>query len=179
MKKVQRLRSRFREYAYGNFKSFGSNDLRKINFRRNSARAMIKVSAYDASMAPSEARKLLNKSLNMMVYEFTNKDRLKHSPQITRSNEVVSDDDKISHYEINSDPSDILKISQREQEILESYERPALISRGDRLYERFLVQCCHFGSRITMLNMYYIGLALNNYWILDQKRLAKARKKNS
>ncbi|MGA8564630.1 MAG: hypothetical protein WB587_07730, partial [Nitrososphaeraceae archaeon] len=132
--KGTKMRSRFREYAYGNFKSFGSNDLRKINFRRNSARAMIKVSAYDASMAASEARKLLNKSLNMMVYEFTNEARLKHHPQITRSNEVVSDDDKISHYEINSDPSDILKISQREQEILESYERPALISRGDRLY---------------------------------------------
>ena len=49
------MRSRFREYAYGNFKSFGSNDLKKINFRRNSARAMIKVSAYDASMAASEA----------------------------------------------------------------------------------------------------------------------------
>jgi hypothetical protein len=158
--KGTKMRSRFREYAQGNFKSFGSNDFKKVIFRRNSARAMIYVSAFEKSMAASKARKLLNKTLNMMVYEFTNEALLKHHPQITRSNEVVLDDDSISYYEVNSDPSGILKISQREQGIVESYQRPALTSRGDRLYRALAWFNAAFweSDNYAKYVLYWIGL---------------------
>lgn len=175
--KGTKMRSQFREYGSGYFKSFGSSDLSKVIFKRSSARAMIKVSAYDQFMAASEARRRLNKSLNVMVYEFTNQARLKHHPLITRSYEVVRDDDSVSHYEVNYDHFDILKISQREQKILESYQNPDLTSKEDRLYRALAWFNSAFWESDSYAKyvLYWIGLEQ----LLDLGSVPKKKKREA
>lgn len=128
------FKSVYREYSHGFFKPFGSNERIKITFKRNSARAIIRVSASDHHIAVSRAKDTLKKIFTTMVFEYSDVNEYNNRPQISNRFQVMSSDGKEGTYSVKFDTSKILDVATKEKTVLNWYAESTLAShRTNRL----------------------------------------------